>query len=145
MSMRLIKEEYDSNNGITKLTFKTKGGDIIVGEAKLNPEDKEYESKITGGFIAEAKAMKKYAKIKIKKINYQIEILEELNNRLSDMKGHDSQNLESKQIRKHLFILKNERNLLKNFVNDNKSFIDKYVNDKIGWFKSIRAKKGRVN
>ena len=69
---KIIYSCYDHNDKWSDVAISTRLGEFW-GNAQLNPEDEEYESRFTGCEIAEARAYVKYLseEIKIAKVKYE--------------------------------------------------------------------------
>lgn len=70
MKTKFIEADYDREIGTSIVTLKNELG-VFVGYANLNPEDKEYESELTGCTIAELHARQDIYRMRIDNLKQQ--------------------------------------------------------------------------
>ena len=119
-----ISSNYDETTGISKTVILTDLGSF-EGFAKLHPDDKENASRFAGCRYAEERALIKYAKMKIKVINNQLEILKNISNELRNKKFYKENN-GTKLLEKNIYILEDDKEYFKNVI---KSLSQKIVDD----------------
>lgn len=76
MKFKFLNSNYDKETGISTVTISTKYGKF-TGEARLNPEDKEYESTFYGCYIAENRAIINALKARMNKLVIEVTAYEE--------------------------------------------------------------------
>lgn len=91
MKYKILKDGYDKNTGISFSNIVTRYGEFSA-TARLNPEDKEYESNFFGCQLAEARCVIKALKEQLKIINVQIKTLKDLKNKILEIKGINEEN-----------------------------------------------------
>lgn len=128
--IQLIDNEYIKEKKLSKCEIHTDLGDFC-GTACMNPEDEKYESKFTGGYIAETRAIIKYKKEQIKHKKSQIKIMQNYYNTISSMKeiGRDSP-AAKKAYRFIKELEKDIKSINKGIENANKN-LNYYVSEKI--------------
>lgn len=119
-----ISSNYDETTGISKTVILTDLGSF-EGIAKLHPDDKKNASRFAGCRYAEERALIKYAKMKIKVINNQLEVLKNISNELRNKKFYKENN-GTKLLEKNIYILEDDKEYFKNVI---KSLSQKIVND----------------
>lgn len=119
-----ISSDYDENTGISKTTILTDLGSFD-GYAKLHPDDKPYESRFAGCRYAEERAVIKYARMKIKVVEAQLEVLKNISNELRNKKYYKENN-GTKLLEKNIYLLEDDKQYLKNIV---KSLTDRLKNE----------------
>lgn len=119
-----ISSNYDETTGISKTVILTDLGSF-EGFAKLHPDDKENASRFAGCRYAEERALIKYAKMKIKVINNQLEVLKNISNELRNKKFYKENN-GTKLLEKNIYILEDDKEYFKNVI---KSLSQKIVDD----------------
>lgn len=119
-----ISSNYDETTGISKTVILTDLGSF-EGFAKLHPDDKENASRFAGCRYAEERALIKYAKMKIKVINNQLEVLKNISNELRNKKFYKENN-GTKLLEKNIYILEDDKEYFKNVI---KSLSQKIIDD----------------
>ena len=119
-----ISSNYDETTGISKTVILTDLGSF-EGFAKLHPDDKDNASRFAGCRYAEERALIKYAKMKIKVINNQLEVLKNISNELRNKKFYKENN-GTKLLEKNIYILEDDKEYFKNVI---KSLSQKIVDD----------------
>ena len=119
-----ISSNYDETTGISKTVILTDLGSF-EGFAKLHPDDKNNASRFAGCRYAEERALIKYAKMKIKVINNQLEVLKNISNELRNKKFYKENN-GTKLLEKNIYILEDDKEYFKNVI---KSLSQKIVDD----------------
>lgn len=119
-----ISSNYDETTGISKTVILTDLGSF-EGFAKLHPDDKNNASRFAGCRYAEERALIKYAKMKIKVINNQLEVLKNISNELRNKKFYKENN-GTKLLEKNIYVLEDDKEYFKNVI---KSLSQKIVDD----------------
>lgn len=110
-----ISSNYDENTGISKTVILTDLGSF-EGIAKLHPEDKEIASRFAGCRYAEERAIIKYAKMKIKVINNQLEVLKKVANEIKNKKYYKENSTGIKILEKNIYVLEDDKEYFKTIV-----------------------------
>jgi len=110
-----ISSDFNPETGISKTVIMTDLGSF-EGFAKLHPDDKAYVSHYAGCRYAEERAVIKYAKMKVKVINAQLEVLKNISNELRNKKYYKENN-GTKLLEKNIYILEDDKAYLKNVIN----------------------------
>lgn len=136
MRIKLIESYYDENDGLSYAKINTDYGEF-EGWAQLHEEDNDIASRYAGCQYAEQRAVLKYMKHRIKILAWQIQALNNCQNQVEGRALYNRNSVESRALRKQIFILKNEKKdwqskydslqekLLKD-MNDRKSIIEKF-------------------
>lgn len=136
MKIKLIESYYDENDGLSYAKINTDYGEF-EGLAQLHEEDNDIASRYAGCQYAEQRAVLKYMKHRIKILAWQIQALNNCQNQVEGRALYNRNSVESRALRKQIFILKNEKKdwqsrydslqekLLKD-MNDRKSIIEKF-------------------
>lgn len=136
MRIKLIESYYDENDGLSYARINTDYGEF-EGWAQLHEEDNDIASRYAGCQYAEQRAVLKYMKHRIKILAWQIQALNNCQNQVEGRALYNRNSVESRALRKQIFILKNEKKdwqsrynslqekLLKD-MNDRKSIIEKF-------------------
>ena len=111
-----ISSNYDEETGISKVSILTDLG-AFEGVAKLHPEDKEIASRFAGCRYAEERAIIKYAKMKIKVVDNQLEVLKNILKELQNKKYFKENTTGVKLLEKNIYILEDDKVYFKNVVN----------------------------
>ena len=109
-----ISSDYDETTGISKTVIMTDLGSFD-GYAKLHPDDKPYESHFAGCRYAEERAVIKYAKMKVKVIDAQLDVLKNISNELKNKKYYKENN-GTKLLEKNIYVLEDDKTYLKNVI-----------------------------
>ena len=126
-------EKLDNGNTICRLRF---DGQVFIGEAKLHPADKDFESEKTGCFIAECKAnIKKLKYVKTKLIR-EVTFLKKTYNLLREIEHYDSKALKE-QIEEN----ENQIKEIESAISDEKIYLYRYIQEKDAFYKRMRAKR----
>jgi hypothetical protein len=119
-----INSNYDETTGLSKTTILTDLGSF-EGVAKLHPDDAPYASHYAGCRFAEQRALIKYAKMKVKVINSQLEVLKNISNELRNKK-HYKENNGTRLLEKNIYILEDDK---KYFADTAKRLAEKLKED----------------
>lgn len=101
--MKLIYSNYDKETGISTATISTPLG-RFTATSKLHEEDKDIESNFTGCKYAEARAIAKYGKERIRIQKIKVKTLEDTIKTIENIKNYDKNSLEARMLRKQYFI-----------------------------------------
>lgn len=115
MKIKIIDTSYDTETKVSTVIINTDLGKF-TGKARLHEEDIDIESSFAGYNYAEARAIIKYMKEKIKILNYKIDALANCEKAIKSNKDSNWNSLEFRSLRKQKFILEKERNLWKERV-----------------------------
>ena len=138
MKIKLIESYYDENDGLSYAKINTDYGEF-EGWAQLHEEDNDIASRYAGCQYAERRAVLKYMKHRIKILAWQIQALNNCQNQFMGRASYNRNSVESRTLRKQIFILQKEKKdwqsryndlaegLLKD-MNDRKAIIDKIHN-----------------
>lgn len=77
MKNKVIKESYDKETGVCKITIQNKYGHF-TGEAKCCPEDMDQFSTFTGSRYAEIRAAANFMKYKVKEEKIKLKTIQNL-------------------------------------------------------------------
>lgn len=130
-----ISSNYDETTGISKTTILTDLG-AFEGIAKLHPDDKKNASHFAGCRYAEQRALIKYAKMKIKVIDNQLEVLKNISNELRNKKYYKENN-GTKLLEKNIYILEDDKEYFKNTA---KAIAENLKNDIIARDKFLKER-----
>lgn len=86
--MKMIYNHYDSETGISKVVLADKRGKY-TGKAKLNPNEKNTESRFAGLRLAEYRAWINYFKSEVRRIREKLNTVKSLK---KDMDEYDNPN-----------------------------------------------------
>lgn len=117
--IKMIYSNYDKGTGISTVTLRTQFGDI-TRTTKLHEDDKEIASTYAGCQYAELKCLSVYMKKMAVAIQYQINGLMNLKDRIECTKAFDKDNInwEVKTLYKEINRLKKERTFYKKASKD---------------------------
>ena len=135
--MKLINSNYDKETGVSIATITTKDCGDFIGTAILNSEDKEYASRYIGCEIAELRAIQKYFKTKIKRLNIQLQILYKIQKEIK-------KEYKDKILDKEILVLQEQKNDLKkeikNINNTINNIAEKHIENVKLFNKKIKEK-----
>ena len=106
--IKLIKAEYNEQTGVSYAKINTNYGEF-EGYAKLHAEDADIASRYAGCQYAEQRAVLKYMRHRIKILAWQIQALNNCQNKMEGRVSYNRNSVESRTLRKQIFILKNEK------------------------------------
>ena len=107
MKRKIVSAIFDKETGISTVTIETDLG-LFTGVSKLHEEDKVMTSKYAGCEYAEMKAYVKCMKAITKNLKLQRKTLSIFNGDLTNMKGYNPNSLESRKLRKRIYMLDTE-------------------------------------
>lgn len=107
-TIKLISAKFDEETGISTASINTDYG-IFTGMSKLHEEDRRISSKFAGCQYAEMRAVIKYMKKRIEVVTNQINGLENYQKILKGKAAYDHNSMETRALRKHIYILKKEK------------------------------------
>lgn len=125
-----ITHTWDKENYIAKCEIQDHDMHF-VGEAKCHPDDEEFVSAITGGYIAEGRAyIKLYQHTKNFVIKPQIDILQYTLNNIKTNKYYNPKSMAAIKVERELARKKSEYEQLKVAIETEKNNLKKYIADK---------------
>ena len=125
-----ITHTWDKENYIAKCEIQDHDMQF-VGEAKCHPDDKEFVSAITGGYIAEGRAyIKLYQHTKNFVIKPQINILRYTLNNIKANRYYNPKSMAAIKVEQELARKKSEYEQLKVAIETEKNNLKKYIADK---------------
>ena len=140
-----ITHTWDKENYIAKCEIQDH--DMrFVGEAKCHPDDQEFVSAITGGYIAEGRAyIKLYQHTKNFVVKPQIDILQYTLHSIKQSKYYNPNSLATVKIEQELARKKSEYEQLKFAIDNEKLNLKYYIADKDKLHKFFGKKKQLSN
>lgn len=108
MKIKLLEAWYDENDGLSYAKINTDYGEF-EGWAQLHEDDNEIASRYAGCQYAETRAVLKYMKHRIKILAWQIQALNNCQNQVEGRALYNRNSVESRALRKQIFILQKER------------------------------------
>lgn len=108
MKIRLKDSWYNEEDGISFASIYTDYGEF-EGWAGLHEEDFDIASRYAGCQYAEQRAVLKYMKFRIRILAYQIKALINCQNQMEGRVAYNRNSVESRTLRKQIFILQKER------------------------------------
>ena len=127
--IKLIKAEYNEQTGVSYVNINTSYGEF-EGYAKLHAEDNDIASRYAGCQYAEQRAVLKYMKHRIKILAWQIQALNNCQNQIKGRVTYNPNSVESRALRKQIFILQNEKKDWQSRYNSLYSKLLKDMNDR---------------
>lgn len=136
-----ITHTWDKENYIAKCEIQDH--DMrFVGEAKCHPDDQEFVSTITGGYIAEGRAyIKMYQHTKNFVIKPQIDILQYMVNNIKQSKYYNPNSMAAIKIEQELVRKKSEYEQLRLAIDNEKLNLKDYIVNKDKLHKYLSQKK----
>lgn len=121
--------EYIANNdSATTICYLTDGDNQFIGMTTCHPDDMPYASELTGGYIAEGRAIIKMLQHhKNNVIKPQIEVLEHLYGCMKSSKSYNAKSNETRLIRRQLQMKKNELANLRCDIENIKQTLKEYI------------------
>ena len=108
MKFKLIESHYYEKDGTSYAKINTDYGEF-EGWAHLHEEDRDIASRYAGCQYAETRAVLKYMKHRIKILAWQIQALNNCQNQIKGRVAYNPNSVESRALRKQIFILQNEK------------------------------------
>lgn len=150
LKTKLFNSNFNPDTGVSTVTIKTKRG-IFTGVAKVHPEDKEVQSKLSGLSIAEMKATKKFYKEELKRERLILQTIEREVKKdiLPFVKNYNGDNYTCFAITRLLenrfyFMIRNHTNNIK-FLKEQIQNIDEDLKHRKLLLTQIKEKKGQNN
>lgn len=141
---KLKRVWYDEDTGISYAEIMTKFG-MFSGTSQLHEEDRDIASKFQGCEYAKVRAIKKYLKAKKRKIKVKIDILKNIMDNFTKLKGYNPYSNEAKYIKKQYYIqnaeFKKVNQSIENLDNYLNQKMENYRKDKEQFYKKIEEKR----
>lgn len=115
MKFKLLNSKYNADTKLSTATLQTPYG-VMVGKARLHPDDTTYESSFFGCQIAEAKAKLRAYKEKIRENKIKIKALQDFEKVLKNLKDYNPHSLECKKLRKQIYLLTKENQEIQTMI-----------------------------
>ena len=138
--IKFLSSYYDKECGISCVKITTECG-IFEGYAFLNPEDKEYESEILGGEIAEMRAISDYYKRKLHFLKSRLLTLYDIARDIRNNPQYDSEHFEYQLIEKRIKQNEEQKNIYKEYIRDIKEAIEFKLEAKVELVEKLKKKK----
>lgn len=138
--IKFLSSYYDKECGISCVKITTECG-IFEGYAFLNPEDKEYESEILGGEIAEMRAISDYYKRKLHFLKTRLLTLYDIARDIRNNPQYDSEHFEYQLIEKRIKQNEEQKNIYKEYIRDIKEAIEFKLEAKVELIEKLKKKK----
>lgn len=138
--IKFLSSYYDKECGISCVKITTECG-IFEGYAFLNPEDKEYESEILGGEIAEMRAISDYYKRKLHFLKTRLLTLYDIARDIRNNPQYDSEHFEYQLIEKRIKQNEEQKNIYKEYIRDIKEAIEFKLEAKVELVEKLKKKK----
>lgn len=138
--IKFLSSYYDKECGISCVKIATECG-IFEGYAFLNPEDKEYESEILGGEIAEMRAISDYYKRKLHFLKTRLLTLYDIARDIRNNPQYDSEHFEYQLIEKRIKQNEEQKNIYKEYIRDIKEAIEFKLEAKVELIEKLKKKK----
>lgn len=124
MIYSFIGSNYNEETGVSTVTIGTKWG-MFTGSTKLHEKDKDNVSQIFGGELAETKAIIKALKARVKEINSQLKVVNNIEHNFRQIKKINFPNYTYKVIGNISNQLNKEKT---NLLNDIEVLSNSYIN-----------------
>lgn len=142
--MKII-HNWDKENYKATCVIKDKNC-TFVGEAQCHPDDAEFASAITGGYIAEGRAyIKLYQHIKNNELYPQIKILEHTLNIVKSNKNYNPKDIGTIRLKQELARKKSELEQIKLAIKNEENNLRDYIADKDKLHKLLGKRKQSSN
>ena len=138
--IKFLESTYDKESGISCVSIATECG-IFTGYAFLNPEDKEYESEILGGELAEMRAIIDYYKRKIHFLKTRLLALYDIARDIRNNPQYDSEHFEYQLIQKRIKQNEEQKDIYKEYIRDIKEAIEFKLEARIELVEKLKKKK----
>lgn len=144
MKYKLKYSNFNKENGLSSIIISTNLGNF-EGKCQLHEEDKDIQSEFFGCNIAEARAIIKYLKEKIKLLKSNIKTIKVIISNLENSKEYNKNSIEARTLRKQYFIcndkLKKEKENIENLKQKIYFSINNYRQSRNNFIKKIEEKK----
>ena len=114
---------------------------IFEGYAWLNPEDKEYESEILGGEIAEMRAISDYYKRKLHFLKTRLLTLYDIARDIRNNPQFDPEHFEYQLIQKRIKQNEEQKAIYKEYIKDIKEAIEYKLEVRVQLVEKLKKKK----
>lgn len=138
--IKFVDSYYDKHCGMSCVKIETECG-FFKGYAWLNPEDKEYESEILGGEIAEMRAISSYYKRKIHFLKTRLLTLYDIARDISNNPQFDSEHFEYQLIQKRIKQNEEQKAIYKEYIKDIKEAIEYKLEARVQVVDKLKKKK----
>lgn len=138
--IKFIDSYYDEKCGMSCVKIATECG-FFKGYAWLNPEDKEYESEILGGEIAEMRAISDYYKRKLHFLKTRLLTLYDIERDIRNNPQFDSEHFEYQLIQKRIKQNEEQKEIYKEYIKDIKEAIEFKLETRVQLVDKLRKKK----
>ena len=154
MALMVVGQETKHKNGDTQFMHNTAGetvcqmyydGHWFIGRAKCLPEDEDMWSERTGSTLAEIKANIKRLRYMRAQVREKMKPLTLFESRLKCCKGYNHDSIEARRLRKEIWLYKQEIQEITNAIEDEETYLKKYIAEKDNLYYRIRAKRSNQN
>ena len=136
-----LQINWDEETGTSTCVFIDSKNNKHIGIAICHPDDKDMKSEKTGLNRAQMRAMIKYYQhIKNNELRPQLKILQHLE---SLYRNCDQNNYENKTLRKQIYLIKNDLDVINENISILKKELKNYINSKESFYKSVRKHRGQ--
>lgn len=122
------------------------GKNTFLGLATCHPDDEDFQSEKTGLYIAEARAeiqaLKHYKNNVLKP---GLDALKQLYYSMNHSKQYNKKSYEAKMLYKQMKIKENDIKTVQEIINERKSDLKKYIDDKDTFYKTVKRNRGESN
>lgn len=138
--IKFLESTYDKECGMSCVKIATECG-IFEGYAWLHPEDKEYESEILGGEIAEMRAISHYYKRKLHFLKTRLVTLYDIARDIRNNSQFDSEHFEYQIILKRIEQNEEQKKIYKEYIKDIKEAIEYKLEAKAELIEKLKRRK----
>ena len=138
--IKFIDSYYDEECGMSCVKIATECG-FFKDYAWLNPEDKEYESKILGGEIAEMRAISDYYKRKLHFLKTRLLTLYDIARDIRNNPQFNSEHFEYQLIQKRIKQNEEQKEIYKEYIKDIKEAIEFKLETRVQLVDKLKKKK----
>lgn len=147
--MVFMGKQKQPKNGEVTFTTNTSGhtecqmyydGHWFIGHAKCLDQDNDFWSERTGCTIAELKANIKRLRYIRKQKKEELKPLLNFQKRLECCKNYNEKSFEARRLRKEIYTYNEQINELTNAINDETTYLNKYIIEKDNLYRKLRAR-----
>jgi hypothetical protein len=138
--IKFLDSYYDKDCGMSYVKIETECG-FFEGYAWLNPEDKEYESEILGGEVAEMRAISDYYKRKVHFLKAYLFTLYNLAKDIRNNPQFDSEHFEYQILQKRIKQNEEQKEIYKEYIRDIKEAIEYKLEARVQLVDKLKKKK----